>query len=84
MRYLTEYRNADIARALAKGIRATATRQWTMMEVCGGQTHTIVRQGLDELTRRRRGDDPRSRLPGVRDAAGADRPRAATSRRGRG
>ena len=38
------------ARALAKEIRAAATRQWVMMEVCGGQTHTIVKQGLDELT----------------------------------
>ena len=50
MRYLTEYRDADIARALAKEIRQTATRSWVMMEVCGGQTHTIVKQGLDELT----------------------------------
>jgi hydrogenase expression/formation protein HypD len=50
VRYLTEYRDADIARALAKEIRQTATRSWVMMEVCGGQTHTIVKQGLDELT----------------------------------
>ncbi|HUO52790.1 MAG TPA: hydrogenase formation protein HypD [Gemmatimonadaceae bacterium] len=50
MKYLSEYRDAHIARALAKEIRATATRTWTMMEVCGGQTHTIVKQGLDELT----------------------------------
>ena len=49
MRYLTEYRDAHIARALAKEIRQTATRSWMMMEVCGGQTHTIVKQGLDEL-----------------------------------
>ena len=49
MRFLAEYRDPDIARALIARIRATATRQWTLMEVCGGQTHTIVRQGLDEL-----------------------------------
>lgn len=49
MKYLTEYRDPDLARALARRIRETATRQWTLMEVCGGQTHTIVRQGLDEL-----------------------------------
>lgn len=49
MRYLTEYRDAAIARALIDRIRRTATRPWTLMEVCGGQTHTIVRQGLDEL-----------------------------------
>ncbi len=49
MRYLSEYRDADIAKTLIARIKARATRQWTLMEVCGGQTHTIVRQGLDEL-----------------------------------
>src|SRR5512138_1612953 len=49
MKYLSEYRDPAIARALIERIKRTATRQWTMMEVCGGQTHTIVRQGLDEL-----------------------------------
>ena len=49
MKYLSEYRDAAIARPLIERIRRTATRPWTLMEVCGGQTHTIVRQGLDEL-----------------------------------
>lgn len=49
MKYLTEYRDASIARPLIERIKRTATRPWTLMEVCGGQTHTIVRQGLDEL-----------------------------------
>ena len=49
MKYLDEYRDAPIARGLAARIRRTATRRWTLMEVCGGQTHTIVKQGLDEL-----------------------------------
>jgi hydrogenase expression/formation protein HypD len=49
MKYLAEYRDGRIAQALAHRIRAEATRQWTLMEVCGGQTHTIVRQGIDEL-----------------------------------
>ncbi|MHB1074075.1 MAG: hydrogenase formation protein HypD [Gemmatimonadaceae bacterium] len=49
MKYLSEYRDPKIARAIAQEIREIATRQWTLMEVCGGQTHTIVRQGLDEL-----------------------------------
>ncbi len=49
MKYLTEYRDAAIARALIDRIRSRATRPWTLMEVCGGQTHTIVRQGLDQL-----------------------------------
>jgi hydrogenase expression/formation protein HypD len=49
MKYLSEYRDGGVAQSLIARIRATATRRWTMMEVCGGQTHTIVRQGLDEL-----------------------------------
>lgn len=49
MRYLSEYRDPAIARALIDRIKRSASRPWTLMEVCGGQTHTIVRQGLDEL-----------------------------------
>jgi hydrogenase expression/formation protein HypD len=49
MKYLTEYRDGTVARALIEEIRKTATRRWVLMEVCGGQTHTIVKQGLDEL-----------------------------------
>lgn len=49
MKYLDEYRDPALARRLLAELRATATRPWTIMEVCGGQTHTIVRQGIDEL-----------------------------------
>jgi hydrogenase expression/formation protein HypD len=49
MKYLSEYRDGAVAQGLIARIRQTATRRWTLMEVCGGQTHTIVRQGLDEL-----------------------------------
>jgi hydrogenase expression/formation protein HypD len=49
MKYLSEYRDPALARALIGQIRQTANRRWTLMEVCGGQTHTIVKQGLDEL-----------------------------------
>ncbi|NNG17641.1 MAG: hydrogenase formation protein HypD, partial [Gemmatimonadales bacterium] len=49
MKYLTEYRDPDLARSLITRIRKTATRRWVLMEVCGGQTHTIVKQGIDEL-----------------------------------
>ena len=49
MKYLDEYRDAAIVKALAERVRKTATRRWVLMEVCGGQTHTIVKQGLDEL-----------------------------------
>ncbi|MGE3526749.1 MAG: hydrogenase formation protein HypD [Gemmatimonadales bacterium] len=49
MKYLSEYRDAGVARGLIARIREVATRRWVLMEVCGGQTHTIVKQGLDEL-----------------------------------
>jgi len=49
MKYLSEYRDPVLAKALLAKIRHTATRPWVLMEVCGGQTHTIVKQGLDEL-----------------------------------
>jgi hydrogenase expression/formation protein HypD len=49
MRYLDEYRDPRLARVLLDELRQVATRSWTLMEVCGGQTHTIVRQGIDEL-----------------------------------
>jgi len=49
MKYLTEYRDADTARRLAAEIRRSATRPWAIMEVCGGQTHSIIRNGIDQL-----------------------------------
>ena len=49
MKYLDEYRDPVLARRLLTELRATATRPWALMEVCGGQTHTLVRQGIDEL-----------------------------------
>jgi hydrogenase expression/formation protein HypD len=49
MRYLDEYRDAEAARRLAARIDAACGRPWTIMEVCGGQTHAIVRFGIDEL-----------------------------------
>jgi hydrogenase expression/formation protein HypD len=49
VKYLSEYRDPDMARGLVKRILDTATRRWTLMEVCGGQTHTIVKQGINEV-----------------------------------
>ena len=49
MKYLDEYRSADAARKLAEQIAHSTRRSWTIMEVCGGQTHAIVRFGIDEL-----------------------------------
>ncbi|MBK8725769.1 MAG: hydrogenase formation protein HypD [Holophagaceae bacterium] len=49
MRFLDEYRDGGTARPLVEAIRRLMTRPWSLMEVCGGQTHSIVRYGLDEL-----------------------------------
>ena len=49
MKYLDEYRDAALASTLARRITETATRPWVLMEVCGGQTHSIVRYGLDRM-----------------------------------
>jgi len=49
MKYLDEYRDPVKARQLAAGIHRVTTRPWSIMEVCGGQTHAIVRFGIDEL-----------------------------------
>ena len=49
MKYLDEYRDDDIARSLLDQITATVTTPWTLMEVCGGQTHTLIRQGIDQV-----------------------------------
>ncbi|THJ74017.1 hydrogenase formation protein HypD [Candidatus Frankia alpina] len=49
MKYLTEFRDPELARWLLDAIAATASRRWTLMEVCGGQTHAIIRHGLDQL-----------------------------------
>jgi hydrogenase expression/formation protein HypD len=49
MKYLDEYRDQRIARALADEIAQGTTRPWVLMEICGGQTHTIMRYGIDEL-----------------------------------
>ena len=49
MKYLTEFRDGKIARSLARDIRQMTTGQWRIMEVCGGQTHSIIRNGIDQL-----------------------------------
>ena len=70
MKYRDEYRDPDAAGALRR--RASpriVTRPWTIMEVCGGQTHAIVRFGIDELLPPRGHAGPRARLPGLRHAA---------------
>ncbi|MBT3189913.1 MAG: hydrogenase formation protein HypD [Anaerolineae bacterium] len=49
MKYVAEYRNADLVRGVIDEIARTVTRNWVLMEICGGQTHAIVRHGIDQL-----------------------------------
>ncbi|MFJ1824345.1 hydrogenase formation protein HypD, partial [Streptomyces sp. NPDC088178] len=49
MKYIDEFQNPELARRLLDEIHSTVTRPWALMEVCGGQTHTIIRHGIDQL-----------------------------------
>ncbi|WP_377268124.1 hydrogenase formation protein HypD [Peterkaempfera sp. SMS 1(5)a] len=49
MKYIEEFNNPELARRLLDDIHATVTRPWALMEVCGGQTHSIIRHGIDQL-----------------------------------
>lgn len=46
MKYLTEYRNPELAKKVLAEIKRTATKKWNIMEVCGGQTHSLVKNGI--------------------------------------
>ena len=49
MKFIDEYRDGESARRLARAIRRITTRPHAIMEICGGQTHSIVKFGIDEL-----------------------------------
>jgi hydrogenase expression/formation protein HypD len=49
MKYVTEYRDAKLVQQTISEIRKVVTRPWVLMEICGGQTHSIMRYGLDQL-----------------------------------
>ncbi|AFZ42791.1 hydrogenase expression/formation protein HypD [Halothece sp. PCC 7418] len=49
MKYVSEYRNPSLAQTCADAIAQTVTQPWTLMEICGGQTHSIVKYGLNQL-----------------------------------
>ena len=49
MKYVDEYRDAALVRRLADAVARATTKPWTIMEICGGQTHAIVKFGLDDL-----------------------------------
>ncbi len=49
MKHASEYRDAHLVNGVVAEIRRTVTRPWTIMEICGGQTHAIMRYGIDQL-----------------------------------
>lgn len=49
MKYVDEYRCADVVKRVIEQIHANTTRPWNIMEICGGQTHAFLRYGIDEL-----------------------------------
>jgi hydrogenase expression/formation protein HypD len=49
MKYASEYRDGELVRGVIEDIRRAITHPWVMMEICGGQTHAIMRYGLDQL-----------------------------------
>ena len=49
MRFVDEYRDEALARKISEELHAITTRPWTIMEICGGQTHTIVKYGIESL-----------------------------------
>lgn len=49
MKYLDEFRDADLVKNVLKEIERTVTRPWVLMEICGGQTHSIMQNGIDQL-----------------------------------
>jgi len=49
VRFVDEYRSEESVRKFARAIRGLVTRPWTLMEICGGQTHTLIRFGIDEM-----------------------------------
>jgi hydrogenase expression/formation protein HypD len=49
MKYLDEYRSEELAQKVVGEIRRVVTKPWVLMEVCGGQTHTIVKYGIDHM-----------------------------------
>ena len=49
MKFIDEYRDGEAAAKFARALARITTRPWTLMEVCGGQTHAIVKFGIDDL-----------------------------------
>ncbi len=72
MKYLDEFSDPDLAAKLIAEIKAITTRRWAIMEVCGGQTHSIIRHGIDQLLPEQIEMIHGPRLPGVRHPPAGD------------
>jgi hydrogenase expression/formation protein HypD len=49
MKYVTEFRDAHLVKGVIEEINRAVSHPWVLMEICGGQTHSIVRHGIDQL-----------------------------------
>lgn len=49
MKYMSEYRDPELAKKYLEEIKKTVTQPWSIMEVCGGQTHSLVKNGIIEM-----------------------------------
>lgn len=49
MKYLDEFRDPKIAKQILSEIESTVTKPWIIMEICGGQTHSIIKNGIDQI-----------------------------------
>src|SRR5210317_2559377 len=49
MKYVTEYRDSELVKTTIAKIHATVSQPWVIMEICGGQTHAIIKNGIDQL-----------------------------------
>ncbi len=49
MKFVSEYRDGELVQGVIRKIHRKVTKPWVIMEICGGQTHAIVRHGIDQL-----------------------------------
>ena len=49
MKYLDEFRDPTLAKNILAEIKNIVTKPWVIMEICGGQTHSIIRNGIDQV-----------------------------------
>ena len=65
MKYLSEYRDPELVKEYLEEIFRIATKSWTLMEICGGQTHSLVKNGILEMLAKKNYDGAWPGLPGL-------------------